>query len=207
VFHNKLKGLIMENGTEITFSEPSMEGSRSKSAVRIHYEAQVEVIKKQLGNLEKIRENLGLSQRKICQLLMVDPSAWSRWNQKGENPPPHIYRALQWYMILQEKLPGLTPQYFVGKDPEVLHQSALQKIKAESARREEFAEAFSLQNLQLERRIGELSQQNLSIQKENRALEQEIFRLKARLKQAFLWTAGIGLVVSIGLFLYFRVPV
>jgi hypothetical protein len=48
-------------------------GIRSKTSLRMVYEAQVLVIKKQLGSLEKIRTHLGLSQRKMSQLLMVDP--------------------------------------------------------------------------------------------------------------------------------------
>lgn len=85
---------------------------RSKTAGRIKYEAQIEVIKKQLGDLEHIRKNLDLTQRKICQLLLVDPSAWSRWI-KGD-APPHIYRALQWYLALNEKFPGLGSAYWLS---------------------------------------------------------------------------------------------
>lgn len=129
-------------GLNLSVSETD---KRARSSHRIHYEAQVEVIRKQLGDLEDIRQVLGLSQRKICQLLMVDPSAWTRWTKKGESAPPHIYRALQWYMILQEKLPGLTPQYFVGKDPEILHQNTLQKIQTEILKREELE--IQIQNL------------------------------------------------------------
>jgi len=117
-------------------SEGFDEGVRSKTSSRIFYEAQVSVIQKQLGNLEKIRTDLGLSQRKICQLLMVDPSAWTRWNRSGEEAPPHIWRALQWYMTLQEKIPGLTPQYFIGKDPQILHEKALLRINEEKGHRE-----------------------------------------------------------------------
>lgn len=117
-------------------SEGFDQGVRSKTSSRMFYEAQVSVIQKQLGNLEKIRTDLGLSQRKICQLLMVDPSAWTRWNRDGEEAPPHIWRALQWYMTLQEKIPGLTPQYFIGKDPQILHEKALLKINEEKGHRE-----------------------------------------------------------------------
>jgi hypothetical protein len=114
----------------------------AKSSTRMLFDAQVSVIKNQIGDLETIRQGLGLSQRKICQLLMVDPSSWTRWTRWGENIPPHIYRALQWYMIIQEKIPGLTPQYFIGKDPEVLHQKAM----------------ISVQNL--ERKLADLEKQN-----------------------------------------------
>ncbi len=90
--------------------------SRIKTSTRLNYEAQVKVIRDQVGDLESIRSRLGLSQRKMAQLLLVDPSSWSRWTQKGHEVPPHIYRALHWYMIIQEKVPGLNASYFHQKD-------------------------------------------------------------------------------------------
>lgn len=80
---------------------------RAKSSLRFRYEAEVQTIKRKIGDLEGIRQSLGLSQRKICQLLLVDPSAWSRWTRTNAEPPPHIYRAFQWYLAAQEKYPAL----------------------------------------------------------------------------------------------------
>lgn len=88
----------------------------ARSSLRLQYEAQTQVIRKQTGDLESIRLNLGLSARKICQLLLVDPSAWTRWTKPGGDAPPHIYRALQWYLVIQEKIPGLTADYFIGRN-------------------------------------------------------------------------------------------
>lgn len=88
------------------------------SSLRMSYEAEVRVIRRQIGSLEEVRLKLGLSARKMCQLLMVDPSSWSRWVRAPSSElqaPPHIWRALQWYMIVQEKIPGLTAEYFVGR--------------------------------------------------------------------------------------------
>jgi transcriptional regulator with XRE-family HTH domain len=106
---------------------------KAKTSHRMHYEAQVEVIKKQIGDLESVRDQLGLTQRKICQLLMVDPSAWTRWTRRrdrgGGQVPPHIYRALQWYMTLQEKVPGLTAQYFIGRDSGPANKAILQRLE------------------------------------------------------------------------------
>jgi hypothetical protein len=127
--------------------QPKLNSGPVKSSTRLLFEAQVSVIKNQIGDLETIRQGLGLSQRKICHLLMVDPSSWTRWTRWGEGVPPHIYRALQWYMIIQEKIPGLTPQYFIGKDPELLHQKAM----------------ISVGNL--ERKLAELEKQNLALKK------------------------------------------
>ncbi|MCX7979009.1 MAG: hypothetical protein N2578_08400 [Bdellovibrionaceae bacterium] len=99
---------------------------RTQSPQRLTYNAQVEVIRKQIGDLESVRLSLGLSARKMAQLLMVDPSAWTRWVKEGA--PPHVWRALQWYLALKEKIPGLTPQYFLGSDSKALHNEALQRI-------------------------------------------------------------------------------
>ncbi|UOF01988.1 hypothetical protein [Bdellovibrio reynosensis] len=116
---------------------------RSKTSLRMHYEAQVSVIQKQLGNLDEIRGNLGLSQRKMAQLLLVDPSSWTRWTKNGDEAPPHIWRALQWYMALREKIPGLTPQYFISTNPQVLHQKALKEVELERQERLETMENLS----------------------------------------------------------------
>lgn len=83
---------------------------RAKSSLRLQYEAEKEVLRAQLGSLEQIREQLGLSQRKMAQLLMVDPSAWTRWIQNEERVPPHVYRSLQWYLRLIEDQPQWHPQ-------------------------------------------------------------------------------------------------
>lgn len=125
-------------GRELEILEGSSEdsGGRLKSSLRLQYEAQVRVIQQQVGSLEKARENLGLSQRKICQLLLVDPSAWTRWTKPGGEAPPHIWRALQWYLTLREKIPGLTPQYFLGADPRTQTERTLQRIDQEKAARE-----------------------------------------------------------------------
>lgn len=191
----------------LQMGKEASEGSfKSKSSFRMHYEAQVEVIRKQIGDLEKIRENLGLSQRKISQLLMVDPSAWTRWTKKGEAAPPHIYRALQWYMILQEKLPGLTPQYFVGKDPEVLHQAALQRIQMESQKRTEFEEAFSFQALSLDRQIQELLKNNRELARSKGELEKQLSDLKMATfhnRMGFVLLAIGGLVLSFAIYWQF----
>lgn len=109
-----LEGLIEGlDGLKTTQIPPFLEAplnqegeSRLKSPLKMRYSAEVEVIKKRWGDLESIRNQLGLSQRKISQLLMVDPSAWTRWTKYEDNAPPHIYRALSWFLTLQEKDPS-----------------------------------------------------------------------------------------------------
>ena len=110
----------------------SFDGSdlKVKTSLRMTYEAQVEVLKRQLGDLESIRERLGLSQRKISQLLMVDPSSWTRWTKKGDEAPPQIWRALQWYLALQDKIPGLSNQYFLDQNHRSLDKKNAAEIQA-----------------------------------------------------------------------------
>jgi hypothetical protein len=62
-------------------------------------------IKNEIGGLDQIRESLGLSQRRACQLLLVDPSAWTRWNKS--EAPPHIYQALRWLVQLKKVNPSV----------------------------------------------------------------------------------------------------
>lgn len=85
--------------------KPEASDRRPKSSLRFKYEAEVSSVIKTHGELEDIRRNLGLSKRKISQLLMVDPSAWTRWTKPDGEAPPHVYRALEWFLLLQEKHP------------------------------------------------------------------------------------------------------
>lgn len=96
--------------------ENESNGAKARTSLRLQYEAQGVVIRGQLGGLTGIRRRLGLSQRKMCQLLLVDPSAWTRWLKDESRVPPHIWRSLQWYAALQDKIPGLSPEYFLGRD-------------------------------------------------------------------------------------------
>jgi transcriptional regulator with XRE-family HTH domain len=89
---------------------PTNPDKKQKSHLRMKYEAERVILQKKLGGLEGARKSLGLSRRKICQLLLVDPSAWTRWTKDDGKAPPHIYRALQWYIELVEKKPEWSPQ-------------------------------------------------------------------------------------------------
>nr|WP_295902822.1 hypothetical protein [uncultured Bdellovibrio sp.] len=162
-----VQGLGQERFEKATFDEGFLEGDlgpRSKTSLRMHYEAQVSVIQNQIGNLEEIRGSLGLSQRKMAQLLLVDPSTWTRWTKQGDEAPPHIWRALQWYLALREKIPGLTPQYFISTNPQVLHQKALKELENERQER--------LENM------GNLSQKLQILVDERAGLEGELKKLK-----------------------------
>ncbi|MGE3975229.1 MAG: hypothetical protein AB7F59_11955 [Bdellovibrionales bacterium] len=97
---------------------------RTKSSERFIFEAEGQVSKSRIGTLEEVRFQLGLSRRKMCQLLLVDPSAWTRWNKPGANAPPHIYRALEWYLLLTEKYPGMGNGFWLSTLREKTTQNA-----------------------------------------------------------------------------------
>lgn len=67
------------------------------------------LIKSQIGDIEEVRKSLGLSQRKMCQLLLIDPSTWSRWVTGKTEPPPYVYRMLQWGLAVMERYPETHP--------------------------------------------------------------------------------------------------
>lgn len=116
---------------EGSFSKKKSE-PKIKSSLRMKYEAEVSSIKKESGNLEEIRRNLGLSKRKMAQLLLVDPSAWTRWTSKKGEAPPHIYRALQWYLLLQEKHPEYKSSLWLNAvSTPKLSEHEVQNLKAE----------------------------------------------------------------------------
>lgn len=95
------KGLL----SDLTFSK-GQEKARAKTSLRLKYEAESRVGLQKLGGLEGLRHQLGLSQRQICQLLLVDPSAWTRWCKEESKTPPHVVRALEWYLALERKEPA-----------------------------------------------------------------------------------------------------
>ncbi|PIU01325.1 MAG: hypothetical protein COT74_02150 [Bdellovibrionales bacterium CG10_big_fil_rev_8_21_14_0_10_45_34] len=99
---------------------------------RVEYQAEIDWIKKKHGNLEEIRAKLAMSKRQVSRLLLVDPSAWSRWVKAGDNAPPHVYRMLDWYLRLEEKDPMLTKMEFdLRKYTESLSQRFFDRKKLE----------------------------------------------------------------------------
>ena len=106
---------------------------QAKTSNRMRYEAEVEVLKNQFGNIDQIREHLGLSKRRFCQLLFVDPSAFTRWEKSESGPPPWVYRALSWYLLLKEKHPLIAEQMVgLSRRNESAVKSTISEMKEES---------------------------------------------------------------------------
>jgi transcriptional regulator with XRE-family HTH domain len=148
----ELDGLIDQWDSEV----PPVDASKTRvfSAQRMKYSAEVQLIKNRWGDLEGIRKSLGLSQRKICQLLFVDPSAWTRWTKQEGSAPPHIYRALSWFLLLQEKTPGMSPYNWlqsVARPQLPAHEIQGIKVKLEGEMMKELEGRFLLKERLLRR--------------------------------------------------------
>jgi transcriptional regulator with XRE-family HTH domain len=146
---------------ELEFEEdPERPESRMKTSQRLTYEAEARVLRQQVGSLEQIREQLGLSRRKMCQLLLVDPSAWTRWVRDETRVPPHIFKALQWYLLLIEKHPSLHPQFNVGvKGTADLRRKNLDEEKRQlESRLQEQEAALQAKVTELSAALGERTQ-------------------------------------------------
>lgn len=154
------------------------------SPIRLQYQAQVQVIQNQIGDLESIRFQLGLSQRKMSQLLLVDPSAWTRWVRGTTEAPPHIWRALQWYLALKTKIPGLTNEYFLGPK-QAAQMAQIEKIHQENT-------------LQIEELRSLLKKQDQTILVQNL----EMIQMR-RMIRIFKWALGALLFIVLG-FITFR---
>lgn len=105
---------FLDSSLEAPQETSGEESTRVSSSQRMKYSAEVEIIKRKWGSLEDMRKRLSLSQRKMAQLLMVDPSAWTRWTKESGEAPPHIYRSLSWFLLLQEQHPEMRPQYWLS---------------------------------------------------------------------------------------------
>lgn len=161
-------------------------GGRAKSSLRLKYEVEAELLKRKLGDLEAIRSELGLTKRKICQLLLVDPSAWTRWTQGTSEPPPHIYRMLQWYLAVNDKYPALDVNFWLQNiarekpvssgEVEMLHQR-VSALKAEIA---------ELKSAQMEHRLA--ANPEISF-----VAGQKYQRRQQRLMGSLMFLLGIGI--------------
>lgn len=79
------------------------------------YADEVAEIRARRGDLEDIRLNLGLSKKRVSELLLVDPSAWTRWTRGVSRVPAHVYRSLDWYLGLLENDPQLQEKQKVDR--------------------------------------------------------------------------------------------
>ena len=172
--NNEVRAVVGEAGSE--------EPTRSKTALRHKYEQEAERIQKEIGSIEDIRSKLGLSKRKMAQLLMIDPSAWTRWVKGQSAVPPHIYRSLQWYMILQEKHPEYKSSLWLN----TVAQPSLNPKELEEVKSKLLAEAKTEIT---KKAINYIIEEDHKRNKLQQSLEQKIEQLKLGRKVLFAFVA------------------
>lgn len=187
------------------------ETSRAKSALRLKYEAESEVIRRKLGDLEAIRSQLGLSQRKMAQLLLVDPSAWTRWTKGGETVPPHVYRSLQWYLALEEKYPALDVNFWLSTVSQVNERSRVPELESQIIESESRLARVETQLQQLNKSL-DLHLNSITTAISQQTVEQTLKALRLEMNQKdranrrfLIWVAGsilasslvLGLLISL----------
>ncbi|MGH1468951.1 MAG: hypothetical protein ACRBBP_08755 [Bdellovibrionales bacterium] len=95
----------IESNEKLEFKEPVPSGLKTREFNL----KTADLIKSQIGDIEEVRKGLGLSKRKMCQLLLIDPSTWTRWTTGKTVPPPYVYRMLQWGLAVMDKYPEVHP--------------------------------------------------------------------------------------------------
>jgi hypothetical protein len=177
IFMDQLRQISEELYSRLSYSDGNAdkvlgEKKRNRSRTRIFNEASAELIRKRIGGLQGFINSLQLTPRRTCELLLIDPSTWSRWKANENLVPPHSWRAMEWYLALQDKIPGLSTQYFLTKESGVT-QVSIEKMVREELKKQYQKELLELGKLAFEttQKLKELTQQT-SIQDQNQAQAQ-----------------------------------
>jgi transcriptional regulator with XRE-family HTH domain len=181
-------------------SNESHQGSavRAKTSLRIRYEAEVQVIKRKLGNLEDIRKTLGLSQRKISQLLFVDPSAWTRWTKGGDEAPPHIYRMLQWYLALEDKYPALDTGFWLSTVARISEPARNQLLERE------LKDLQMLERQAIDRKTDQISAEIQVLSNEQKKIRENLAAQQRRTIWVLILVSSLACAVGIAIGAFFR---
>ncbi len=92
--------LVSSDEKNVIALNPNASVSVGQSAVVPFLEGKDFVLRRQnfherYGSLEDVRQRLQISKKKMCEILMVNASAWGRWNSAGKAPPNHVYVTLE----------------------------------------------------------------------------------------------------------------
>ncbi len=115
--------------TARSIQNPGKDSEFRNRTLREQYLLEKERIKFEIGDLEQIRISLGYSQRRMCQLLLVDPSAWTRWTKTLSGAPPHVYQALKWLVELKKVNPDAAAPGNLSKRVDFVQNSTDTKIR------------------------------------------------------------------------------
>lgn len=148
-----------------------------RSSLRLRFEAEVEVLLMRYGSLEAMRKRLQLSRREICKILLVDPSAWTRWTSHDRTAPPHVYKTMALLMEKVEK----NPEAFNAQNTQNADLNTLKKIEADLKKVE-------VEMRQEQRVLNEQAQKELLSQIE--IVRSEAAKLKMQAEQRLVLTLG-----------------
>ncbi|RYZ67439.1 MAG: hypothetical protein EOP05_17735 [Proteobacteria bacterium] len=133
----------------------------------------------------------------MAQLLMVDPSAWTRWTRGGENVPPHIYRMLTWYLALEDKYPALDVNFWLNTVAQVSENSRIPEIEAQTDRLEAQVSENVGKVLSLEDKVAAVSRSlNESFLV---SIRQEMDRREKQTRVLITWLVGLFSLLVFGL--------
>ena len=179
---------MVSNEAEIEDARTETEDLSTDSDLKLRerYLLERDRIKQQIGNLRQILEVLGVNQRRACQLLLVDPSAWTRWNKT--EAPPHIYQALKWLVMLKKTSPSLVGSADIETRLDLVQSATQSKLKELERNVSSLERALSYQPVAISSsndsvQISELFQaQEERLQKRISELEMEVKRLSEKSK-------------------------
>ena len=100
-------------------------------AISAHRRRNMEIaskLKTELGNLDDIRGHLGLNKKEMAELLLVDPSAWSRWSKNESKVPLHVWRSLDWYLRLKDTEVSTSEEPMQSAQIEELRAEVMEKL-------------------------------------------------------------------------------
>lgn len=181
---------MVSNEAEIEDARTETEDLSTDSDLKLRerYLLERDRIKQQIGNLRQILEVLGVNQRRACQLLLVDPSAWTRWNKT--EAPPHIYQALKWLVMLKKTSPSLVGSADIETRLDLVQSATQSKLKELERNVSSLERALSYQPVAISSsndsvQISELFRaQEERLQKRISDLEMEMSRLLTKSKPA-----------------------
>ena len=93
------------------------------------------LIKKQIGDIEQIRISMGLNKKRMCELLLIDPSTWTRWCTGKTPVPPTVYRTLQWGLAVMDKHPEFHP-LMISRSNSINTSQTINKPRASNINKE-----------------------------------------------------------------------
>jgi hypothetical protein len=143
--------------------------------LRARYMLEKQQIQDEIGDLKQILETLGLSQRRACQLLLVDPSAWTRWSKM--EAPPHIYKALHWLLQLQKLNPAAVEPQDLAARLDFVQSSTQIKIKELEKNVQQMEKAISLSPAASQESLAQMA-----LREQERRFQEKISSLEAKIQ-------------------------